>query len=77
MSSREFTELGLGLDIVGAILLYFFGLPSKVLVDDASADWLDRAEQRYPRIAWVCKRLGLWLLIAGFVCQWIGVARSG
>ena len=77
MSPRAFTDLGLALDIAGAILLFFFGLPHKVLIDDDSADWVDRVERRYQRIAWVCKRLGLPLLILGFVGQWIGVACAG
>ena len=42
MSPQAFTELGLALDIAGAILLFFFGLPHKVLIDDDSADWVGR-----------------------------------
>jgi hypothetical protein len=71
VSAQAYTELGLALDIAGAILLYFFGLPQAVLVD--RENWV---EERYPWLARFCKYAGLPLLILGFICQWIG-ARLG
>jgi hypothetical protein len=72
VTGQAFTELGLGLDIVGAILLYFFGLPQAGLVE--RENWI---EEHYPRIARWCKYLGLPLLIFGFACQLIGTMQSG
>ncbi len=68
MSAQAYTELGLALDIAGAIPALLFRPAQAVLVD--RENWV---EERYPRLARFCKYAGLPLLILGFVCQWIGV----
>ena len=72
MTPKAFTELGLVLDIAGAILIFFFGLPEKV-VTYGEDSWL---EKRLPAVVKVCKYLGLPLLIVGFLCQLIGARFS-
>ena len=70
MTAQAFTQLGLALDIVGATMLYFFGLPEAVLVE--RENWV---EERYPAVARWFRRLGLPLLILGFLFQLIGTTR--
>jgi hypothetical protein len=72
MTAQALTEWGLVLDIIGATLLYFFGLPQAVIVE--RENWV---EEHYPRIARWCEYLGLPLLISGFVCQLLGTMKSG
>jgi hypothetical protein len=70
VTGQAFIVLGLVLDIVGATLIFFFGLPQKVIVEDDN--WV---EKRYPRLGLLFKYLGLPLLILGFLCQLIGTLK--
>jgi hypothetical protein len=72
VTAQAFPEWGWVLDIIGALLLYFFGLPEAVLVE--RYNWV---EERYPMIARWCGRFGLPLVILGFIFQLIGAHLSG
>ena len=77
MSAACINSLGLALDIIGVILLFIFGLPSRFVTDGPPRELLsfgvdtDGVEQwkkkwkRYDR--W--SRFGLVLLVVGFVLQ--------
>jgi hypothetical protein len=72
---RWFSVAGLVLDVIGAIMLWRYGLPEEISRAGAQALILeqhDPAEQararRYDRWA----RVGLTLLILGFVLQLVG-----
>ena len=85
--SQILTLGGLAIDIVGAVLLYRYGLPSRfphgslLLLDGdqvVTAEWgsesheefdeINSKQQRFERFS----RLGLRLLIFGFVLQLLG-----
>lgn len=72
------TNLGLFFDIVGATLMFFFGVPSG-LSKDGSVGWEaeDSNEQRIKAAKFDCvARIGLTLLILGFILQLIGSISS-
>ena len=68
--SQWFTTAGLLLDIAGVILLFKYGLPSKMPGGDfkITGDGTTKEEIRYKRGAYA----GLGLLIAGFSLQIVG-----
>lgn len=72
------TSLGLFLDVVGAVLIFFFGVPTG-LNKDGSVGWEveDSKEQRIKAAKYDCvARVGLVLLILGFILQLLGSIRS-
>jgi hypothetical protein len=77
-----FSVAGLFLDIIGALLLFEYGLPSKVkeeagdfIVDGVTDQELQDIRKYNSKIRFRAK-LGLGLLIAGFVLQLIGTIRQ-
>ncbi len=68
--------VGLGLDILGVVLLYFYGLPADVRRDGESLFLLEGKPNEY-EVAKAkkydrCARLGLLSLIVGFFLQILG-----
>lgn len=76
-----FTCVGLGLDIIGVILLYRYGLPSRYPEKGMSIRWPSgedeaskkRERQRFRRLS----DMGLALLVIGFVLQIVGTLWLG
>jgi hypothetical protein len=74
--STILTGIGLVADIVGVVLLYFFGLPAHI---SRGAHRLPVVEPRNDVEAQQAKlydllaRVGIWLLIVGFALQLAGV----
>jgi hypothetical protein len=73
-----FTVIGLCADILGAILLFAYGLPSKIkevagdfIVDGISDDEKEEILSHNKNIE-IRAKLGLALLIGGFVFQLVG-----
>lgn len=69
------SAIGLLLDIIGAALIFFYGVMPKVRSDGLDEivlrgiDPLEKAKgQRYERVS----RLGIALLVVGFTCQLAG-----
>ena len=74
LSPAALSSLGLLLDIAGVVLLFFFGLPADVHAGGGTViQWGGDPEgaRRYRR-ARALSRLGLLLLVAGFVLQIAG-----
>ncbi len=61
------SSVGLALDIVGVVLVYFFGIPSGAALDGVLT-WRRRTGSAYRHSVWL-SRLGLGLLIAAFGLQ--------
>lgn len=74
----DFTHLGLILDIVGAVLLFFFGLPSILNTPDhiITERRLSKREKIQNKAISVLAHLGIILLILGFAFQYIGAINS-
>jgi hypothetical protein len=75
MSGSELTALGLLLDIVGATLLWGFGLPLDVRrgrVRYIILEQHDPIEKRRAQVYDVLSHIGMALLIAGFGLQLFG-----
>ncbi len=72
------TALGLSLDIIGVLLLFFYGLPPKINRDGANfllvRTGSEEEEQEVRKAARnkVLSTIALWLIIGGFVLQLIG-----
>jgi hypothetical protein len=67
-------DIGLGLDIIGAVLLWKFGLPESI--DREGRDYLELNQPDEKMIAkariydrW--GRIGLGALVLGFALQWV------
>ena len=80
MGYLEINSIGLALDIVGVVLLFMFGLPSKVreggvgyLVLEGSDEKEDRQFKRYQFSAWC----GLGFLVLGFGLQIVSNLMQG
>ena len=74
MTGTELNSIGLAMDIVGVILLYFFGL-SKNITEDGSnyLTWgTDENEQQQWKRYRFLSRIGLGLLVTGFSLQIVG-----
>lgn len=78
-SQRGLSSIGLGLDIVGALLIWKFGIPS--ITDREGGDVLaiqtsdtkDRQEKHQSRVFLydVASKSGIWVLILGFSLQFM------
>lgn len=74
-----FTITGLFLDIIGVVILYFYGPPiSPLLPDGSELVWCSGTEKETPEKLNIAKRnlkvsrLGLFLIFLGFLLQLIG-----
>jgi hypothetical protein len=67
MSSVCLTSIGLSLNILGAVLLFFFGFPTAIDLGGADQS-KDPASVKTHYLA----KIGLALLIAGFISQLLG-----
>lgn len=67
LSPATLNSLGLSLDILGVVLLFFFGLPSEAGLEGV-VTWRHGLSKDYKR-ARVLSRLGLVLLVSGFGLQ--------
>lgn len=78
MDSTSIISIGLVLDIIGVILLFLFGLPSKVKTEEGEPMEWDIAEEeeekrkRRLRFYKIMSHIGLACLIIGFSLQLIG-----
>lgn len=74
----DFTHLGLILDIIGAILLFLFGLPSIINTPDhiTTERRLSKFEKIQNKAIAILAHLGIILLILGFILQYIGASTS-
>lgn len=73
-SSQWLICIGLALDIAGVVMLYRYGLPSKMPQAEPFT-WTAPPEaevNRFKRKSYV----GLWLLILGFALQLVGTASQ-
>lgn len=70
----SFSDLGLFADIVGAILLYFFGISPQLNRDGSVmlSAGTSRTEKIKARRYDLFARLGMGLVFFGFILQWIG-----
>lgn len=66
--------IGLGLNILGAVLLVFFALPNGLQLEDGN---LTECEKRKRRLTPCMVRLSLTLLVVGFVLQIVGTVIAG
>ncbi|MDQ3949944.1 MAG: hypothetical protein M3282_06335 [Gemmatimonadota bacterium] len=74
--STILTGIGLVADIVGVVLLYFFGLPAHISRGGHSsrvAEQRDDVEAQQAKLYDLLARVGIWVLIAGFALQLAGV----
>ena len=79
MFGNVLSLIGLFIDIVGAVILFKFGLPSEVnknggvpyVADEPDPEQVEKLK-RYPRFA----KFGIVLLIAGFFFQFLGTCIS-
>lgn len=79
MDLNCFSQLGLVLDIIGALLLFRYGLPSKYveapgsrrIITETNTDLLKADEKKNSAIM-LWSRVGLALIILGFAGQLIG-----
>ena len=74
----DLVSLGLVLDIIGVILLFFFGLPSRVTRKPDNAMLWPKVEEEEKqrekkfRLYSTMSHIGLLLLIVGFTLQLVG-----
>ena len=76
--STILTEIGLVANIVGVVLLYFFGLPAHIRrggygLRDRVVEPRNDVETQRAKLYDLLARVGIWLLIAGFALQLAGV----
>lgn len=71
---KWFSPIGLLLDIIGAILIYKYGLPEEVSRSGTTVIIMEQEDEdeklkalKYDK----CSRIGFWLLIIGFMFQLI------
>ena len=62
---------GLALDIVGVVVRYRYGLPSRYPEPDYLALHCEPDQRARKRFKWL-SRTGIWLLVAGFALQLVG-----
>ena len=68
--SNALNIIGLAFDILGIILLYFFGLSAGISgVDDSVVTWPDPAGKSSYKWKKTLSRVGLWSIIIGFLFQ--------
>ena len=73
------TNYGLLLDVIGSVLMFFYGMPEKGLFRDGSIAWMgDKPEEDKDEAKEIHSKaqLGLILFIMGFVFQLIGNITS-
>ena len=73
-------NLGLLLDIIGVVLLWCFGLPPDVRREGQSyilAEGEDQTEKRKAKLYDCLSKLGLFLIIFGFIVQIVGNVIAG
>lgn len=73
-------NLGLLLDAIGVVLVWRFGLPPEISRHGHSSillEGVDEAEKRKAQIYDWLSRLGLFLIVLGFIVQIIGNLIAG
>ncbi len=80
--STILTGIGLVANIVGVVLLYFFGLPAHISRGGHRSrvaeprDEVNGVEAQRARLYDLLARVGIWLLIVGFALQLAGVVTG-
>jgi hypothetical protein len=75
---RNWSAIGLSLDIAGFLLLWRFGLPSdlkpggKIVGTEWDVTFSDSEKKRFEIAGWVC-HISVGLVLAGFVLQFVDV----
>jgi len=75
MYAKIFSTIGLVTDIIGVILLFMYGLPSKIVGPPVRIVEQDITDEEQNKNSFITKMsyFGLSLLILGFIFQLIGV----
>ena len=78
MEYFDLTNIGLILDIIGAILLYKYGLPSTITRNQPTllVRNYTKKETRQMIVCILLSHVGIIFLISGFVLQFIGNVKT-
>ena len=69
MESKILNSIGLGLDVIGFILVFFFGLPNKPFDAKGGAIMLESYDPGNEKLYHFFSIIGFFFIVSGFILQ--------